>query len=100
MKEQYQAFAASALLFLSGEKASIATRYFGNEVLTLIVNIGFMLLAFGILLRGIYCLLPVPLLGDARARFEEAHPDACLLSREERMLLYKRWKKTESSPRE
>lgn len=49
-------------------------------------------LAFSLILRGLYVLLPYPLSGEDRENFDTAVPDAYLKTRSERILLHKRWK--------
>jgi hypothetical protein len=95
MKEQYQAFTAAALLVLAATSVYDTHLFFGNKDLSQGLSFVILLVAIGLLLRGIYCLLPVPLLGDQRARFERAHPEVLPFTREERIVTYAIWQKSE-----
>jgi hypothetical protein len=92
MKEQYQAFITASLLFLSAEKAGEVTGIVipavGGIVCFVIVSI-----ACVSVFRGLYVLLPYPVLWEERDDFQKAFPEAYLKSRSEQVLLYKRWKK-------
>ena len=92
MKEYLHAFITAAALFYSAEKAgramqSMTNDYGGAFVYYLITAIG-----IGMILRGLYVMLPYPLLGLERIDFDNANPDAYLMTRSQRVLLYKQWR--------
>ena len=93
MKESYQAFITSSLLFIAAEKAAaIPLSYewlFINKFLYLTIVIA----AITSLFRGVLVLLPFPLLGDEREKFDLSNPEAYLMSRSNRIKLFKHWRK-------
>jgi hypothetical protein len=93
MKEHYQAFITASFLFFSAEKAGEAVLRFSNDYGGVAAYYFIVGMAFVLILRGLYMLLPYPLSGEGRDNFDKAVPEAYLKTRSERVLLYTRWKK-------
>ena len=97
MKEYHYAFITAAALFFSAEKAGETMQFMTNDHWGVFVYCLVASIALGLILRGLYVILPYPLSGLSRIDFDNAHPDAYLKTRSQRVLLYKRWRKNEAN---
>ncbi|NWK57707.1 hypothetical protein HW115_18965 [Verrucomicrobiaceae bacterium N1E253] len=97
MKEYHHSFITAAALFFSAERAGEAVQFMINNPCGVIVYYLITIIALGLVLRGLYVMLPFPLSGLSRIDFDDAHPDAYLKTRSQRVLLYKQWRKNEAN---
>jgi hypothetical protein len=97
MKEYHHSFITAAALFFSAEKAGEAIQFMINNHCGLIVCYLVVIIALGLVLRGLYVMLPFPLFRLSRVDFDEAHPDAYLKTRSQRVVLYKQWRKNQAN---
>lgn len=93
MKEHHHAFITASALFFASDKAGEAVGLLINTHTGVMTYAIIVAIAVGLVLRGLYVMLPYPLSGAVRSDFDDAHPDAYLMSRSQRVLLYKRWRK-------
>ena len=89
MKESYLAVIAALVAFIAYNGLALSQR----EGVIGYILLGMIIFFFS---RAIYTVLPVPLTYDNEQQFFKDHPEALDMSREDKLIVYRSWKRSKN----